>query len=313
MKIVESTNGIHFDPEKHVYTNSSGEKYVSGTSFIGLFKPKFDTDFWSVFKGYEEGFSEIECSYQQLNEYNQWRKQVGWRGADKIDLWKYLKTYNNVFADKEETKQVVLDMCKAFALKHGTEVVSKQGMLDKWHLKSAEALEKGSAYHDGEEEMLRMKYNYTHDWNNIDLSYPNLTRGKYPELRLYNHEYKIAGSADLIEVSGDKGTFDIEDYKTSAKIDYDSWLNPWTNQKSMMKYPIEDLADCNYIHYTLQLSLYAWMMEELGYTPNRLFIRHVMIDKGRVVKRFKSIETNYLRKAIIKMLKHYAETTLKAD
>ena len=29
--------------------------------------------------------------------------------------------------------------------------------------------------------------------------------------------------------------------------------------------PISHIEDCNYWHYALQLSLYAWMLEEQGY------------------------------------------------
>lgn len=33
-----------------------------------------------------------------------------------------------------------------------------------------------------------------------------------------------------------------------------------------MKYPLNNLMDCNFYHYTLQLSTYAWMLQKIN--PN---------------------------------------------
>lgn len=35
-----------------------------------------------------------------------------------------------------------------------------------------------------------------------------------------------------------------------------------TKRNAMMQYPLNNLMDCNYIHYTLQLSTYAWMLQK---------------------------------------------------
>jgi hypothetical protein len=46
----------------------------------------------------------------------------------------------------------------------------------------------------------------------------------------------------------------------------------YKNQK--MKPPLSHLADCNYIHYNLQISFYAWMLEEFGFRVRDLSFHH---------------------------------------
>jgi len=41
-----------------------------------------------------------------------------------------------------------------------------------------------------------------------------------------------------------------------------------------MKSPLSHLQDCNYVHYNLQISYYAWMMEQFGYTVRNLSFHH---------------------------------------
>ena len=58
----------------------------------------------------------------------------------------------------------------------------------------------------------------------------------------------------------------IVDYKTNAEIKDKSVFLTGTKKFQMMKYPLGNLMDCNKMHYTLQLSTYAWMVEKLN--PN---------------------------------------------
>jgi len=42
-----------------------------------------------------------------------------------------------------------------------------------------------------------------------------------------------------------------------------------------MKSPIGHLMDCNYIHYELQMSMYAWMLEQFGFTVRNIAFHHL--------------------------------------
>lgn len=285
---VEKKDGIWFKSDKHIYINDSGKRYISGTAFVGLFKQPFDSDFWSKYKAIEALLTESE----------------------KLDVFKELKLHFLKTDEKEifnniKTLQAFLGE-KYIIVKEEFEEKVQRIQAD-WKKASDVSKEKGSAFHDKQEQKYREKYNHPDDFSGYNLKYPNLIADKftsYPELRLYNHEYKIAGSADLVTVFKN-GEFDIIDYKTSKTIKFESYKNPFTGKSQMMKEPISDIPDCNGAHYMLQISLYAWMLEQLGYKPRELAIEHVVFDGEDVIRKIHPVP--YAKKAIELMLEHYAE------
>jgi len=88
----------------------------------------------------------------------------------------------------------------------------------------------------------------------VKMSLPQeLQNGIYPEFIVYHPEYKIAGQIDYLEVRGNK--IIIRDYKTSKEIKSKSFRG-----KKMLG-PLFSLEDHNLNHYSLQLSLYAKMLQ----------------------------------------------------
>lgn len=78
----------------------------------------------------------------------------------------------------------------------------------------------------------------------------------HSEILLYLDKYKVAGTSDLIFEHND-GTFSVGDFKTNKKFRYYSEYN------EHLKYPVQHLNNCEFINYSLQLSLYAYMYETL--------------------------------------------------
>jgi len=101
----------------------------------------------------------------------------------------------------------------------------------------------------------------------------DLEDGLYPELLVWSDKYKIAGLVDLAEIKN--GVVDLIDYKTYKKVDLKSFYNPRTKQWTCMLEPLHGLHDCNYNHAGLQMSLYALLLEELGYKIGKLSIIHI--------------------------------------
>ena len=97
------------------------------------------------------------------------------------------------------------------------------------------------------------------------------------ELRIYNEELLLAGTIDLMVVHKDM-SISLIDWKTNKAIK----KTGYHHKRAFV--PIEDLHDCNYNKYTLQLSLYAYMMERAGYTIRDLIIVHLMEDKSKEYK-----------------------------
>ena len=56
----------------------------------------------------------------------------------------------------------------------------------------------------------------------------------------------------------------IVTHNTNKKIDTKSFFDGRTKSTIKMKFPLNNLDDCNYYHYALQLSTYAWMMQKLN-------------------------------------------------
>ena len=51
---------LYFDEGPHKYTDSNGNEYISVTTIIGNYCPKFDVKYWAHRKAREQGVSEKE-------------------------------------------------------------------------------------------------------------------------------------------------------------------------------------------------------------------------------------------------------------
>jgi ATP-dependent exoDNAse (exonuclease V) beta subunit len=74
------------------------------------------------------------------------------------------------------------------------------------------------------------------------------------EWRIFSDDHKVAGSIDIIFEGSCKDKVKLYDWKRSQEIkiknEYDKGL-----------YPIENISNCNYEHYTLQLNIYKYILE----------------------------------------------------
>jgi hypothetical protein len=113
------------------------------------------------------------------------------------------------------------------------------------------------------------------------------------EQQVYLHEYKLAGTADIIRHEKN-GCFSIFDIKTNKKFNlvnqYDTRLLP----------PFDHLTSCEYTIYALQLSLYAFMYQNnTGRKVNQLGVFFYERDKNK----FAFYPVIYLKHDIEKILK----------
>jgi len=79
----------------------------------------------------------------------------------------------------------------------------------------------------------------------------------YSEVIVYSKELELAGSIDLLVYNRDTNSYKIFDWKTSKRIETNSFRNKRGTNKASSQ-----LMDCNYIHYSLQLSLYQYISEK---------------------------------------------------
>lgn len=278
MKIDKQNGNVYYNDEKHIYW-SGNRKYISATTLIGKYEQEFDKEFWSGYKAIE-------------------------RLLDKLDF----KVAKRLLLNKMSiTDEDVIGFNLDLILYHKTKLM----ILDEWAEKNKKSLERGTRIHKEFEEMTMNKpskvlnkfkiggvLEYNQDWDLFTCE-----NGVFPEYLLYNHEYEIAGQSDLVVKKGNKVT--ITDFKTNEKIDLESGYNVRTRSKAMMQYPLNNIMDCNFYHYTLQLSLYGWMVEQIdpSLEIDGLHILHIDHSDNETL-----YDVEYRPQDIERMLKHYSKT-----
>ena len=124
----------------------------------------------------------------------------------------------------------------------------------------------------------------------------SIEKGKYEilsEIIIYSKEIKLAGTVDLIFCDKESKTINIYDWKTSKSMNTISY-----GSKMGRTQATSSLMDCNFIHYSLQLSLYRYIIEKYyGFKVSKLTLLHL---NGSSVTPF---ECNYMEEVIEDMLK----------
>lgn len=262
---------VTFDDASHSYTSHKGERYISVTQLLKLYTPPFDSDYWS--------------SYKALKDV-----------MEAHGLWYYMKKAAGGW-------ESVLQYCRALGdkLPHIEEVIAaKKAYLLQWQDKAETASEKGRKFHASAQDTSMSSRLVTADLQEIPaisgkdlLAAQDFTsNGIYTELLLYSDKFKIAGQADWVMKTGK--TVAIKDYKTCEKIPKESF------QDQVLLYPLHSLPSSKFFIYTMQLSLYAYLMELSGFTCRKLVLEHVISEKDRI-----PYEVEYMRQLCIDLVEHY--------
>ena len=290
MKIDKSNGNVKYNDEEHLYWDDNG-KFISVTTLIGKFCQPFDSDYWSSYKAIE-------------------------RVLDK-ETFKIAKKdlQNNVSIDK---------IIEAFDIDREDFNSAKQDILDEWQKKNIEACERGTKIHaDLEHSFIKKKetdmkkyglggkflINTNDSLNKSNIELLDIDKGVFPEYLIYrtsdDNKFRLAGQIDLLIKDGND--IYIRDYKTNSKIDEKSYYNPRTKKYQMMNYPLNNLMDCNKVHYALQLSTYAWMLQKINpqFNIKQLMLIHYDHD-GNVTE----IPVDYLKDDVIRMCKWYKKQLL---
>ena len=282
----DKINGsVGFREADHYYGNLNDPsiKYISVTTLIEKYGKEFDREFVSAYKALEK-----------IMDPADWKKEKGsiWKNHKIPD--DFLDVYN---ISKEELNK------------------AQQDILDDWDNTNRIACERGtkihaqlenSFYNIGSNITLKKfgiggKFECKKDYSELDLEY-----GVYPEYLIYYDNPKIdlhlAGQIDLIVKNGND--IYIIDHKTNKKIDLKGFYNSANRSTDKMKYPLGHLDECNFNHYQLQLSLYAWMLQKLNpnFTIKDLILNHYDHDGKNTL-----YHCSYLKDDVEKMLKHYAK------
>ena len=282
MDVDKKNGGICFNEKEHLYWNErDNNKYVSVTTLIERFGQPFDSEFWSAYKALEVLIPKENWKIEKKSLLN----------SHKFNN-ELLSLYN--ISTNEFNKQ-------------------QQNILDEWAKTNRESCERGTKIHaELENSMYKMKDSvnlkkfgiggkFICDKNRTNL---DLENGVYPEYLISRTSkdgiLRIAGQIDLLVKTGNE--ISIIDYKTNKEIKQHSGFDTKSRQTTKMKYPLNNLEDCNYIHYNLQLSMYAWMVQKLN--PN-FFIKDLILVHFDHEDNQTVYHINYLKDEVEKMLRWY--------
>ena len=270
-------------PHKYVNLKDDSITYTSVTTMIEKYGKPFDKEWTSRYKAIE-----------RLVPSDVWKKEKG-------GLWK--------------SKKIPKDFLDVYNITEEQLNKVQQDILDEWQEINKKSCERGTKIHSQLENQFYKagsnitlkkfgiggKFECKKDYSDLDLEY-----GLYPEYLIYYDNPKIdlhiAGQIDLIVKNGND--IWIIDHKSNKKIDLKGFYNPSIRTTDKMLYPLTHLDECNFNHYQLQLSTYAWMLQKLRpeFVIKGLMLNHYDHDGNNTI-----YPCSYLKDDVEKMLKHFAK------
>jgi hypothetical protein len=165
-----------------------------------------------------------------------------------------------------------------------------QEILSAWSNESKRSTDLGTWYHNQRESDLTSHATLVRDGIELPIIKPiemggykiapeqKLQNGVYPEHFVYLKSAGVCGQSDLVEVINDY--VHITDYKTNKEIKVEGFKN-WEGISKKLKRPFHHLDDCNFNHYTLQLSLYLYIILKHNprLKPGKLTLHHVQFEE----------------------------------
>lgn len=244
--------------------------------------------------------------------------------------WTSVTTFIKQFAEPFDQEKVAKNCSKKKNSKwYGLE---PKEIISIWEQEANRATEMGTLYHEQREEELLMCNTIKREGKDIPIIRPlvdgdakisrdqRLAEGIYPEHIIYLKSAGICGQADRVEVVGDK--INVYDYKTNKEIKTEGYSN-WKGETKMLLGPVSHLEDCHINIYSLQLSVYMYMMLKHNHylNPGKMEIHHIVFEKegendygypiiktdehgSPIVKEVVPYELKYLKKEVIDMIKY---------
>lgn len=239
---------LYFKEEGHKYNDSLGNSYTSVTTLIhDNYVPKFNKKYWLHKKAKELGISEKQLAkqWQDITDEACARGTVTHNGLEdaikEVSMFKKAIQYLNNISDGRVVTVADIPFFKAKPLD-----------IDKFK----------ESTNNKYPEIYRVFEYYTDKGYTI-----------YSEIGTFLIDYRLSGTIDILCIRDND--FVILDWKTNRNgLQFQSGYykkdkttkpaqltNEWINKSEFMLPPLNHLPNCNGYHYTMQLSMYARMVE----------------------------------------------------
>ncbi len=297
---------IYFDEGLHKYTDNRGNTYTSVTTIIGKYYEEFETD-------------KIAAACEKIGRTPNHPKYLKYKGKSAAEIklsWQVIKDNSLVIGNKKHNYlEDTVKRSTNYRKIDGTDLIQDRLF----------TIEDVGGSEFGELELdwfvgSGIAFKYPIIYNAI-LTLHNAGFKFYAEVGVYCIELLVSGKIDLIAIRDKE--FIIIDWKTNKDdIRYESGYFEKdlegrttavfiTTNKHML-YPLHFLADSTGVHYNLQVSGYAWMLEQFGYINLGNIIYQIRESEDGIVERVDKIKLNDYKEYSSLMFKHhYASRTLK--
>jgi len=283
---------IYFDERLHKYTDDRGNTYTSVTTVISKYYEQFEAD-------------KIALACERIGRNPAHPKYLKYKGKTAEEIKLSWKDTTEIALENGSIKHDYLEDKFKRGTKYRTiagtdyiqdrlftidDIVSEEyGELDlNWFIQSGIA------------------FRYPKIYNAI-VTLHNAGFKFYAEIGVYNIALLISGKIDLLAVKDKQ--FIIIDWKTNKDdIRYESGYfekdmegkttNNFIYTNKYMKHPLQFLADSTGVHYNLQVSGYAWLLEQFG-----------LINIGNLIYQIRETPdaVEYINDIQLQDYKHFAE------
>lgn len=253
MKDIYANTYLYFDEGPHKYTDSNGNNYISVTTIIGEYAPKFNTKYWAHKKAREQGVSEKEI----LRQWDKIKNEACERGTE---------THNgieNAIKDVSKFKDAIrylqqLESGRCVTVADIQYLIPQPLDLNKFK----------EATNNKYEEIYRVFEHYLNNGYTI-----------YSEIGVFDPLLLISGTIDILcdrpsdfvildwKTNRDGLKFNSGYYKKDKFTVPNQLTNEWVDTKEFMLAPLNHLPECNGSHYSMQLSIYARLCERIFEKP----------------------------------------------
>lgn len=312
---------LSFEPIAHKYTDETGLVYTSATTLVGQYKEPFNKKYWSMYTSLKNAgfkvrptddkkgiwvdnkYKTLDSLYKNpINNYQVKALTKHWEDITEIacdrgnEVHDYLEDSINLSKGDIEgvTNEVITPQLSTAISNTGLDVI----------VRTVHDLDKTTIKERFPEIYYRL------------LDYIKIGCIIFAEKRIYSTTYQIAGMIDVLIVHPKSKMFCIMDWKTNKdKMHFQNGYykkikvgNDWVKSDNYilmgkkLLYPVNNLDDCKGMLYSLQLSLYAYIMELWGY---KLVAQGLEIFHIRPNLSPKLIKIDYKKTEIEKMLKHH--------
>lgn len=303
-KIQPKNRNLYFNEEQHKYTDELGTNYISVTTLINKYINEFKVE-------------KVAEACERIGKNPNHHKYLIYAGKSKKQILQEWKQINKDACEKGTKKHNYLEnIIRKSTNYNATElgfINDKLYTIDDI-IKSHNFGKLNMSYFKrcGLEEKYPKIFELLKSFNEIGYNI-------YSEIGVYNFEKGISGLIDILLIN--KDNFIILDWKTNrAPLQFKSGYyrkNPdgtltddFIEKFDVLSYPLEHIADSVGEHYTLQLSLYAYLVEQFGFKNKGLILSHIRTLENTDEDIVELYNIKYRKDDIIAMINDYTSNNL---